>query len=84
MAEFFGVDPGDVIAVVAVIGGLSIAALGIIFGTVSRVLIARSREASRRDLAAYVAEGSMTPDDAEKIMAAVNPHDVQGCKRKRR
>lgn len=29
-----------------------------------------AREQARRDIAAYVAEGSMTPDDAAKLLAA--------------
>lgn len=30
----------------------------------------REREQSRREIAAYVAEGSITPDDAVRLMAA--------------
>lgn len=30
----------------------------------------RAREETRRELAAYVAEGSMTPEDAERILCA--------------
>jgi hypothetical protein len=30
----------------------------------------KAREESRREIAAYVAEGSMTPEDAERLIAA--------------
>ena len=41
---------------------------------------AMAREESRRELAAYVAEGSMSPDDAEKILAADRPMWEKGFK----
>jgi hypothetical protein len=37
---------------------------------VARVVAARARERSRRELAAYVAEGSITADEAERILSA--------------
>jgi hypothetical protein len=38
--------------------------------TVKAVLIAREVERSRRDIAAYIAEGSMSPEDGQRLMAA--------------
>lgn len=38
--------------------------------TTGSVLTNRQRERSRREIAAYVAEGSMTPDDAERLLSA--------------
>lgn len=35
-----------------------------------------TREESRREIAAYVAEGSMTTDDAERLLAAGGKADV--------
>lgn len=61
------------IPVIAIIGGLSIAALAITFGTVSSVLNKRQEEETKREIAAYVAEGSMTPEDAERIIASKSP-----------
>lgn len=43
---------------------------------------ALAREESRREIAAYVAEGSMSPDDAEKLLAADKPLWEKGFKRK--
>ncbi len=41
-----------------------------IVGGVTRIHRTRQREESRREIAAYIAEGSMTPDDAERILEA--------------
>ncbi len=54
-------------------------AMAIIFGTIivlavvhsiRRVLDTRAREQTKRDVAAYVAEGSISPDDAARILQA--------------
>lgn len=50
-------------------GGLFIWAISIVFGGIHRTTRARQREQSRREIAAYVAEGSMSADDAAKLMA---------------
>ncbi|MDQ7012744.1 MAG: hypothetical protein Q9O74_02470 [Planctomycetota bacterium] len=41
-----------------------------------------AREESRREIAAYVAEGSMSPDDAAKILAADMPVWERGFQKK--
>ncbi len=41
-----------------------------------------AREESRREIAAYVAEGSMSPDDAAKILAADMPVWERGFRKK--
>jgi len=51
------------------IGGL-IAIFAIVFSTIKKTAITKHREQTRRELAAYVAEGSMTPDDAERLLKA--------------
>ncbi len=38
--------------------------------TVGRVLVVQARERSRREIAAYIAEGTMTPDQGERLMKA--------------
>lgn len=58
---------GDVLFLL--VGG-SIAIVAIIFTTVSRMVRATARERSRREIAAYIAEGSMTPEQGERLMAA--------------
>ncbi len=42
----------------------------IVAGTIGGVLKTNQRERSRREIAAYVAEGSMTPEQADRLMKA--------------
>lgn len=49
-----------------------IAIIAVIFGTVSSMVIATQRERTKREIAAYIAEGSMTPEQGEKILKANN------------
>lgn len=38
--------------------------------TLQKIIVTRQRETTKREVAAYVAEGSMTPEDAERIIKA--------------
>jgi len=58
-----------VVAIVFGVGGV-LGILGIFFGTISSTQNRKERERTKRELAAYVAEGSMTPADAERILKA--------------
>ncbi len=62
--------------VIFVVGG-AIAIVAIVFGTVagamSSVVRSRERERSRREIAAYVAEGSIDPDKAAELLRAAPP-----------
>ncbi len=60
---------GNEVAILAVGGGMLIAIISIVAGAVHRTIVGRQRELSRREIAAYVAEGSMTPDDAARLLA---------------
>lgn len=46
--------------------------------SIARVLISFSRERSRREIAAFIAEGSIPPEQGERLMAAGNPRNI-GC-----
>lgn len=81
MQPLLAMDEGLVIPVLAIGGAFVVAILGIVFGTLKSVMETRSREATKRELAAYVAEGSMAPEDAERIVKADMPHSAKGCKR---
>lgn len=59
----------DELKFLVIAGGLFIAVISIVSGGIHRTTRARQREQSRREIAAYVAEGSMTADDAAKLMA---------------
>jgi len=59
----------EIIPVLAISGGLCIAALWIVMATVQSMVVATAKEKTKRELAAYVAEGTM---DAEKAIAIIN------------
>ena len=42
--------------------------LAVLFKTVASVISNVSRERTRREIAAYIAEGSMTPEQGERLM----------------
>jgi hypothetical protein len=60
------------VAVMAIIFGVggAVAVIAIVFDTMQKVTVTRQREITKREVAAYVAEGSMTPEDAERIIKA--------------
>lgn len=60
----------NLIPIIAIIAGSCVGAIAIIFSFLQAMSNRRQREQSRREIAAYVAEGTMTPDDAERILRA--------------
>jgi hypothetical protein len=54
------------------VGGV-IAIIGIVFGSIKSTAETKEREKSRREIAAYIAEGSMSAEDGERLMKAGNP-----------
>lgn len=50
--------------------GTIIAVVAIVFSAVRKMVISSNVEKSRREIAAYIAEGSMTPDDGERLLNA--------------
>ncbi len=56
---------------ILIFGGLIVCgALAIVFGTIASIFNRISTERSRREIAAYIAEGSMTPEQGERLMAS--------------
>lgn len=56
-----------------ILGGMTICGvLAIVFGFIASVFNRAATEKSRREIAAYIAEGSMTPEQGERLMAS-NP-----------
>jgi len=51
------------------IGGM-VAIVSVITGTIKCIVASHERERSRREIAAYVAEGSMTPAEGERLLRA--------------
>ncbi|VAX36607.1 hypothetical protein MNBD_PLANCTO03-788 [hydrothermal vent metagenome] len=74
-----GMNPGDLIPIIAIGGGMLIAIVAITFGIIGRILETKAREATKRELAAYVAEGSMTPEDAEALIKSDMPSQKRRC-----
>lgn len=63
-------EDGDVLKVITLgIGGV-VAVVWIIASSIRGAIVGRAREASRREIAAYIAEGSMTPEQGEKLLSA--------------
>lgn len=53
-----------------ILAGFILALVGIIASTITKITQTKAREQSRREVAAYVAEGSITPDDAARLLTA--------------
>lgn len=73
--------PDEIIPILAIGGGLIIAVVAIVLGNLSTILRTRAREQTKREVAAYLAEGSITSEDAERIISADLPIWERGGKR---
>lgn len=60
--------------VIFVIGG-TIAIVAILFGSITKIIVSRAKERTRREIAAYVAEGSIDPDKAVAMLNAGQKND---------
>ena len=58
-----------------IMGGIAL--VWIVFGCTAGVIKSNARERTKREIAAYIAEGSMTPEQGNKILKA-GPHDRCG------
>lgn len=68
LALFLASDE-EILGIIFGIGG-TVAVMAIIFGTIQKVSETKHREQTKREVAAYIAEGSMTPEDGERIINA--------------
>lgn len=60
----------DIIKIVAISGGLVIGFCAMVLSLLGSILRGMSVERSRREIAAYVSEGSMTADEGERLLKA--------------
>lgn len=60
----------DIIKIVAVSSAMAIGFFAVVLGIISSTIKHRSSERTRREIAAYIAEGSMTPEEGERILKA--------------
>lgn len=74
MLTTLAADVGDVS--MWVIGGV-VAVIWIIAATIQNMVGTNARERSRREIAAYIAEGSMSPEQGERLMKAGNPAEEE-------
>lgn len=65
-------DHDQLLPLVAIVGGLSVAIIWILSATWHAIVTARGREATRREIAAYVAEGTMDPRVAIALLQDEN------------
>ena len=66
------IDSGMVIPLVAIVLGCATGMVAIIATAVARTTVSRHREQTRREVAAYVAEGTISPQDAVAMLSAGN------------
>ncbi|MEL6329614.1 MAG: hypothetical protein AAFR38_08130 [Planctomycetota bacterium] len=66
---------GTIIVVASVVLGCLVAMTAIIMAGATQIEKNKQREESRREIAAYVAEGSMTPEQGERMLVAGNNDD---------
>ncbi len=64
------VQSGNFIPVIAITLGSMIGLTGIVAGTIGAVMKTRAKEMTKRELAAYVAEGTIDPDKAIEMLKA--------------
>ncbi len=74
MMPFLAAEMDSKIFVLCIVGmGMLIPIIYTIASAARAATVSKEREQSRRELAAYVAEGSMTADEAERILKAAPP-----------
>ena len=66
-------DGGNLIPIVAITFGCLMGMVGIVAGVMGTIMRTRAREQTKRELAAYVAEGTLDPDKAVAIINAGRP-----------
>ncbi len=66
--EIFGSQ--NSVPIFAMGGGFLVAIIGIVFTTIKSMVVSKAREETRREMAAYVAEGSIDADKAIAMLKA--------------
>ena len=75
------IDEDILIPVVAIVFGCLVAIVAITFGTMSTMMKTKAKEESRREIAAYVAEGSIPAGEAVHLMnAGRDPSEIEELK----
>lgn len=64
----------DVLMPILIAGGI---VLVVLFKTTASVIKSVARERTRREIAAFIAEGSMSPEQGERLMKAGRDLDIK-------
>ena len=67
------------IPIIAICGAFAVAIVSLIVKSAASVARSKHVEQSRREIAAYIAEGSMTPEEGERLIKA-GPQKTRGCR----
>ncbi|MFM9959016.1 MAG: hypothetical protein ACKVZJ_13180 [Phycisphaerales bacterium] len=78
LASMSDPSPDDIVKIIAVSGGLVLGFFAILFSLISGMVKTSQRERTRREVAAYVAEGSMTADEGERLLKAGRKFTIPG------
>ena len=72
MCTFFNqlAENNQLIPIVAIAGGLLFVTVGTICGSIRSMVVGRAKEQTKRELAAYVAEGTISAEKAVEILNA--------------
>lgn len=72
------ITSSKLIPLVAITGGCLVAFFAVVSGAISTAVRTNARERTRREIAAYIAEGSMTPEIGERLINAGKPPQREG------
>lgn len=74
------VEKDTIIPVLAIVMGCLIAIIGVIASAFRRTSETKARERTRSEVAAYIAEGSMTAEEGERLLnAGAKPPSDDDC-----
>jgi hypothetical protein len=68
--EFVTANKSDLLPFFVIGGAFLVAIVGILSSAITTSIRTRAREQTRREIAAYIAEGSMSPEQGERLLAA--------------
>ena len=66
------------IPIIAIAFGSVVAVVAVVMTSLRAIFVSRARESTKRELAAYVAEGTLDPDKAVAMINAGRPHSEAG------
>jgi len=71
----------DLIKLVAVGGGMIVAFIWIVTSAAAKATRTKETERTRREIAAYVAEGTISPEQGERMMRIAGSDPEDACER---